>query len=49
VWLHYEMGVDGEPLTGFPGPGDAYDGKFSEAAGRTFYRTWLDYLVEEPA
>jgi hypothetical protein len=49
VWLHYEMGIDGVPITDFPGPGNVYDGKFSEAAGRTFYRTWLDYLLEEPA
>jgi phenylpropionate dioxygenase-like ring-hydroxylating dioxygenase large terminal subunit len=49
VWLHYEMGIDGEAIPDFPGPGDVYDGKFSEAAGRTFYRTWLDYLLEEPA
>jgi phenylpropionate dioxygenase-like ring-hydroxylating dioxygenase large terminal subunit len=49
VWLHYEMGIDGEAITDFPGPGDVYDGKFSEAAGRTFYRTWLEYMLEEPA
>jgi phenylpropionate dioxygenase-like ring-hydroxylating dioxygenase large terminal subunit len=47
VMLHYEMGISGEPLTDFPGPGDVYDGKFSEAAGRTFYRTWLDLVLEE--
>jgi phenylpropionate dioxygenase-like ring-hydroxylating dioxygenase large terminal subunit len=48
VMLHYEMGIGGEPLTDFPGPGEVYDGKFSEAAGRSFYRAWLDYLLEEP-
>jgi hypothetical protein len=48
VMLHYEMGLDAEPIPDFPGPGDVYDGKFSEAAGRTFYRTWLDLLLEEP-
>jgi hypothetical protein len=47
VMLHYQMGLDSEPLSDFPGPGDVYDGKFSEAAGRTFYRRWLDYLLEE--
>ncbi|MFI5613620.1 Rieske 2Fe-2S domain-containing protein [Amycolatopsis sp. NPDC051903] len=44
VYLHYEMGLDIEPLKDFPGPGAVYDGKFSEAAGRSFYRTWLDHL-----
>lgn len=47
VMLHYQMGLDAEPLPDFPGPGNVYDGKFSEAAGRTFYRTWLDYMLEE--
>ena len=47
VMLHYQMGLDAEPLADFPGPGNVYDGKFSEAAGRTFYRTWLDYMLEE--
>jgi phenylpropionate dioxygenase-like ring-hydroxylating dioxygenase large terminal subunit len=46
VMLHYQMGIDSEPLPDFPGPGNVYDGKFSEAAGRTFYRTWLDYMLE---
>ncbi|GAA1223123.1 aromatic ring-hydroxylating dioxygenase subunit alpha [Pseudonocardia alaniniphila] len=45
VFLHYEMGLGMQPLQDFPGPGDVYDGKFNEAAGRTFYRTWLDYLA----
>lgn len=45
VFLHYEMGLGMQPLQEFPCPGDVYDGKFNEAAGRTFYRTWLDYLV----
>ena len=49
VMLHYEMGIDAEPLTEFAGPGRVYDGKFSEAAGRTYYRTWLDHLLTEPA
>lgn len=49
VMLHYQMGLDAEPLPDFPGPGSVYDGKFSEAAGRTFYRTWLDYMLEERA
>lgn len=47
IALHYGMGMKAVPLDDFPGPGDAYDGKFSEAAARTFYRTWLDYLTLE--
>ncbi|MFN8164227.1 MAG: SRPBCC family protein [Solirubrobacterales bacterium] len=49
VMLHYEMGIQADPIDDFPGPGKVYDGKFSEAAGRTFYRTWLDALLKEPA
>jgi phenylpropionate dioxygenase-like ring-hydroxylating dioxygenase large terminal subunit len=49
VMLHYEMGIQADPIADFPGPGRVFDGKFSEAAGRTFYRTWLDALLKEPA
>lgn len=45
--LHYGMGLNAEPLTDFPGPGRVFDGKFSEAAGRVFWRTWLDHLTTE--
>ncbi|MGW7824073.1 aromatic ring-hydroxylating oxygenase subunit alpha [Streptomyces puniciscabiei] len=45
ITLHYEMGLKATPVDDFPGPGDAYDGKFSESASRSFYRTWLDYLT----
>jgi hypothetical protein len=41
------MGLDATPLPDFPGPGTVYDGKFSEAAGRSYYRAWLDLLLEE--
>jgi hypothetical protein len=47
IMLHYAMGIASETLTDFPGPGDVYDGKFSEAAGRRFYRTWLDLMLDE--
>ena len=46
VMLHYEMGIQADPIEGFPGPGKVYDGKFSEAAGRKFWRTWLDLITE---
>jgi phenylpropionate dioxygenase-like ring-hydroxylating dioxygenase large terminal subunit len=49
IFLHYEMGIESEPLAGFPGPGRVFDGKFSEAAGRTYYRVWLDHLLAETA
>jgi phenylpropionate dioxygenase-like ring-hydroxylating dioxygenase large terminal subunit len=47
--LHYGMGLDLAPLPAgtFPGPGNVYDGKFSEAAGRTYYRVWLDHVLQE--
>lgn len=47
VMLDYTMGLEQEPMTDFPGPDDVYDGKFSESAARTFYRTWLDLMLEE--
>jgi phenylpropionate dioxygenase-like ring-hydroxylating dioxygenase large terminal subunit len=49
VFLHYGMGLQSESLSDAPGPGSVYDGKFSEAAGRTYYRTWLDHLLREEA
>lgn len=49
VYLHYAMGLDAESLTEFPGPGQVFDGKFSESAMRSYYRTWLDHLLTERA
>lgn len=47
-YLHYGMGMNMEtlPKSEFAGPGDVYDGKFSEEAGRAYYRVWLDHLLE---
>jgi phenylpropionate dioxygenase-like ring-hydroxylating dioxygenase large terminal subunit len=45
VFLDYTMGLHQQPLEDFPGPGTVYDGKFSEAAARGFYRAWLDRMV----
>jgi phenylpropionate dioxygenase-like ring-hydroxylating dioxygenase large terminal subunit len=42
----YEMGKDAQPTGAFAGPGDAYEGKYSEANARGFYRRWLDLLQE---
>lgn len=40
-YLDYTMGMGVEPLDDFPGPGSVYEGKFSEASARGFYRRWL--------
>jgi phenylpropionate dioxygenase-like ring-hydroxylating dioxygenase large terminal subunit len=49
LFLHYGMGLGIPPMpeSDFPGPGDVYDGKFSEAAARTYYRVWRDICLEE--
>lgn len=47
VMLHYGMGLGRKPMDDFPGPGTVYDGKFNEAAARSFYRRWLDVMVGE--
>lgn len=39
-YLDYTMGMGKEPIA-FPGPGAVYEGKFSEASARGFYRRWL--------
>jgi hypothetical protein len=46
--LHYGMGLDAPPLGPgeFPGPGDVYDGKFSESAARTYYTVWRDKILQ---
>lgn len=45
-FLDYTMGMDASPLTDFPGPGTVYEGKFSEASARGFYRRWLADLTD---
>lgn len=40
-YLDYTMGMGKQPLTDFAGPGTVYEGKFSEASARGFYRRWL--------
>lgn len=39
-YLDYTMGMGKQPIP-FPGPGLVYEGKFSEASARGFYRRWL--------
>jgi phenylpropionate dioxygenase-like ring-hydroxylating dioxygenase large terminal subunit len=49
LFLHYAMGLGAAPLPPgeFAGPGDVYDGKFSESAARTFYHVWRERMLEE--
>ena len=46
--LHYGMGLGAPTLSKdeFPGPGDVYDGKFSESAARTYYKVWRERILE---
>ena len=46
LMLHYGMGMEAKPLAEFPGPGNVYDSKFSEAAGRIYWRTWLNLIID---
>lgn len=46
--LNYSMGQGRTPVADFPGPGEVYEGQFTEANARTFYRYWLDRLLEAP-
>ena len=45
--FNYEMGLGRRPLQGFPGPGEAYEGKYNEANARNYYRRWLDAVRAE--
>jgi phenylpropionate dioxygenase-like ring-hydroxylating dioxygenase large terminal subunit len=47
VTLNYQMGFGRQPLDDFPGPGEVYEGKFSEANARAFYRTWLSAMLAD--
>lgn len=44
VRLNYEMARERTPLSGFPGPGTVYRGKYSEANGRGFFRWWYERM-----
>ncbi|MDI9897416.1 SRPBCC family protein [Rhodococcus sp. IEGM 1381] len=46
--LHYAMGIDATPLSKdeFPGPGDVFDGKFSESAARSYYGVWRNMVLD---
>ena len=48
VELHYGMGINIPTLDKdeFPGPGDVYDGKYSESAARTYYQVWRERILE---
>ena len=45
--LQYLQGIDRTPTEDFPGPGTAYEGKFSEANSRAFYSRWLDLVLDK--
>ena len=42
LFFNYVMGLDRQEVKDFPGPGQAYQGKFCEAAARDFYGRWLE-------
>lgn len=41
----YDAGRERPRVYDFPGPGEVYEGKFSEANARAFYRHWLNLLL----
>lgn len=43
----YLSGVNAKSVSDFAGPGQVFDGKFSEHNARSFYRAWLDALLSE--
>jgi phenylpropionate dioxygenase-like ring-hydroxylating dioxygenase large terminal subunit len=43
--LQYISGMDRPEVEDFPGPGQVYDCKFTEASARGFYDHWLSLLV----
>ncbi|WP_102346439.1 aromatic ring-hydroxylating oxygenase subunit alpha [Bacillus sp. Marseille-P3661] len=43
----YEMGIDGEPLKDFPGPGVAKEPYFNETNFRNQWHTWANYMLKE--
>lgn len=45
--LNYVMGLGRQPMADFDGPGEVYEGKYSEANARAFYRRWLDYMLAD--
>lgn len=47
-FLDYTMGDGAPPAKDFAGPGEVFEGKFSEASARGFYRRWLADLAREP-
>lgn len=45
--LNYAMGLGRAMRTEFPGPGEVFDGKFSEHNARRYYERWLQYMLAE--
>ena len=47
VVLQYVQGMDRIEVDDFPGPGQVYDHKFTEASARGFYDHWLNLLLDK--
>lgn len=53
IALNYRMGLNAEnraieePMTDWPGPGNAYPVSYAEHNQRQLWRTWLDYMSRE--
>jgi phenylpropionate dioxygenase-like ring-hydroxylating dioxygenase large terminal subunit len=45
--FEYLQGMGREQAEEFPGPGEAYAGKFSEGNARAFYGHWLSLILDE--
>jgi phenylpropionate dioxygenase-like ring-hydroxylating dioxygenase large terminal subunit len=41
----YSMGLGRSPMQSFIGPGEVYDGKYSESVARSFYQRWYDLMT----
>jgi phenylpropionate dioxygenase-like ring-hydroxylating dioxygenase large terminal subunit len=45
--FEYTQGMGRARAQNFPGPGEVYEGKFSEANSRAFYEHWLGLMLDE--
>jgi nitrite reductase/ring-hydroxylating ferredoxin subunit len=43
--MDYSMGMDRPTVENFAGPGQVFDGKYSESVARSFYRRWSDLMI----
>ena len=47
--LSYEMGLGRQVRADFPGPGDVYEGKYSEINARAYYQRWVQLVRDDIA